>query len=576
MTVALRAAAGNGRPRKLAVGGVDLHDASLARSTNGAAFTYGRAVDAPDLLDPTPTRRVDGRKAGETLTFAFAQGVAGDTWHEMFAAAALPKTRFSVDAFARDLFVADLVAGCRTTVIDGVRTQLPAKWLERVLSRPPEDVAVVEFRRAILGELAEHGEQRKALEDLHGRLRELLDQLQMVPARNTDVLRRRLDILATVKACLEFMAASFPGVRSGLARIPAFASEVMASDGYRALLELLDYDDHLATVDVRVRVGSDGRVRGLALAKVEENTRSRFARTPLGRWVARLVLLFRGFRFDAEELIARAVEQVFEGLEQTVLALMQLSYDLAFYLAALSFRANAQKAGLDVCLPSIVDEGGTRIEGLWNPLLLAHEKHIVPSDVAMDPPFLTLLTGPNSGGKTRLLQSIGLCQLLGQCGFFVPARSATLRRTHGIFASFGQPPAADASEGRLGTELLRVRALFETLPVGGLVLVDELCSGTNPSEGEDLFRLVLTLLSELEPQGYLSTHFLTLASDLERSPPYERLSFLQVELDERGVPTYRFQPGVAKTSLAHKTAARLGVTRDDLSALVQRAKAARR
>jgi DNA mismatch repair protein MutS2 len=188
---------------------------------------------------------------------------------------------------------------------------------------------------------------------------------------------------------------------------------------------------------------------------------------------------------------------------------------------------------------------------------------------------VSLVTGPNSGGKTRLLQAIGIAQLLGQNGLFVPAREARIVTTDGVFASFGQAPAADASEGRLGTELLRVRALFESMCLGGMVLVDELCSGTNPSEGEELFRTVVALLGELDPQAFLSTHFLTLAADLEARPPDPRLQFLQVELDPKGLPTYQFVPGVAKTSLAFQTAARLGVTRDDLAALVEKAKRVR-
>src|SRR5207237_7553874 len=129
-----------------------------------------------------------------------------------------------------------------------------------------------------------------------------------------------------------------------------------------------------------------------------------------------------------------------------------------------------------------------------------HEKNVVPCDLVSDRhDLVVLLTGPNSGGKTRLLQSIGLTQLLGQCGFVVPAATAVIHASEGMFASFGQAPAVDAVEGRLGTELLRVRAMFETLDVGGMVLVDELSSGTNPSEGEEPFQLVVGLLHELEP-----------------------------------------------------------------------------
>jgi DNA mismatch repair protein MutS2 len=80
--------------------------------------------------------------------------------------------------------------------------------------------------------------------------------------------------------------------------------------------------------------------------------------------------------------------------------------------------------------------------------------------------------------------------------------------------------------------------------------------------------MVISLLPRLRPQLYVSTHFLGLAARLAETRPVESLAFLQVELDADERPTYRFVPGVATTSLAHKVAARLGVTRSELEALV--------
>lgn len=523
----------------------------------------------PDLLCHSPTRRLDARRTSQALTFAFAQGISDSTWESLLEKATLPETTFRAEGFAGELFLAELVASCATIEIDGSNRLMCVRWLERLLSHPPAERATIALRHGVLGELLASESARQELEQLYEQLRRLRDLLGVTPGRSTDVLRRRLEILGAVRDVITLMAGAFAGSTSALARVPAFAAEVQESEGYRALVELLAYDDHLATVDVQVRVGADGRVRGLSLARVRENTGSRFARTPLGRWLARFMLLFRGYKFDAEELIAGAIEQVFEGLEQELGALFQLSGDLELYLAALNLRARAERAGLAMCIPELGDT--RKIARLFNPLLLPHEKRVVPCELELRPDAMVLVTGPNSGGKTRLLQAIGLTQLLAQCGFLAPAESATILPVDSLFVSFGQAPAADASEGRLGTELLRVRALFETLSVGGMVLVDELCSGTNPSEGEELFRHVVDLLAQLEPQAFLSTHFLTLAADIERAPPNDRMAFLQVELDPAGVPTYGFVPGVAKTSLAHRTAARLGVTRDDLAALVQRA-----
>ncbi len=546
----------------------------LERDSNGADERPSSAPpEFPDLLSDAPTRRLDRARAHEALTFGFAQGIGSDAWEDLFARATLPKSSWQPEGFARDLFVSELVASCRTITIDGERHALSQRWLERVLSHPPEEAATIALRRATLSELASSDQVRGDAERIWVSTRRLREQLGVAPVRSVDVLRRRLEILGTVRATIDAMADGFTGASSSLSRIARWARTVRESDAYRSLRELLEYDENLATVDVRVRVGADGRVRGLSLARVEENASSRFARTPVGRWLARISLLFRGYRFDAEELIARAIEHVFEGLQDALTVIVQIGADLEPYLASLAFRQNAERAGLKVCLPEL---GVSRkLVRLFNPLLLQHEKRVVPCDLETERhDMMVLVTGPNSGGKTRLLQAIGITQLLAQGGWFVPAESATITPCDGIFVSFGQAPAADASEGRLGTELLRVRALFETICVGGMVLVDELCSGTNPSEGEELFRHVVDLLSELSPQAFLSTHFLTLAADLAAKPPTRHMAFLQVEL-ERGVPTYQFVPGVAKTSLAYQTAKRLGVTRDDLALLVERAKRAK-
>jgi len=248
---------------------------------------------------------------------------------------------------------------------------------------------------------------------------------------------------------------------------------------------------------------------------------------------------------------------------------------LELYLAALGFRELAAEKGLVVALPTIVDApaAGTAVdrvtEGLFNPLLFLQNARPVACNLpAARHDALVVVTGPNSGGKTRLLQAVALTQLLGQVGIFVPASRAHLVRAPGMFLSLVAEGDAGQVEGRLGTELLRIRQLFEQLEPGSIAILDELCSGTNPQEGEAIFEMVLSLLPKLRPQVFVSTHFLGLAARLERERPVAGLAFLQVELDAEERPTFRFVSGVAKTSLAHKVAARLGVTQVELEALV--------
>lgn len=73
-------------------------------------------------------------------------------------------------------------------------------------------------------------------------------------------------------------------------------------------------------------------------------------------------------------------------------------------------------------------------------------------------------------------------------------------------------------------ELMRIRRMFETLEVGSLVMLDELCSGTNPSEGEEIARLVISLLPELSTQVFVTTHLLSFAARLAEDRPIEALS----------------------------------------------------
>jgi DNA mismatch repair protein MutS2 len=260
-------------------------------------------------------------------------------------------------------------------------------------------------------------------------------------------------------------------------------------------------------------------------------------------------------------------------LQVEVLQLFQLLGDMEFYRAGLGLQHLAETQGLAVSLPTFDPERGFRLSRLFNPFLVADGVRVRACDVERATAHgMTIITGPNSGGKTRLLQAIGLSQLLGQAGLPVPARAANLGFARGMFVSIVQEVSADQREGRLGTELLRIRHLFERISPGDVIVLDELCSGTNPSEGEEIFRLVMELLSQLEPQLWLTTHFLQFADRLRVEATIPGLSFLKVELDSADHPTFAFVPGVARSSLAGQAAERLGVTWKELSALVEEAK----
>jgi DNA mismatch repair protein MutS2 len=528
-------------------------------------------MQPPDLLEPTPRLRLDARLFSETLNFAFATGSSPEAFERVLKSYAPGQSTFDPELFARDLFVKDLVARCLCFSTEKrERYPLLQRPLLTLLTHPTTDLGTLSFRHEVLGALVASPQQARDLELAWAEIRYLFELFQgSERARHGGAVLRRLDILRAFKNTVDKLEAAFANASGPLARVHAFTSSVQASEAWAHLESLLDYESNLATVDVRVRLGHDGEIRSFAIQRVEENRQNPWYASPLRRFFARLSLLFRGLSLRSSELLGRLVESVFDELQEAWLLLYQLMLDFELYLAGLRFRALAASKGLQVSLPELHHEAGSgsRLELLFNPFLLLESAAPVPCDIEHRANAITIVTGPNSGGKTRLLQAVGLSQLLAQAGLFVPARAARLSLRTGMFVSLVQQAEADQSEGRLGTELLRIRKLFESLPRGGLAILDELCSGTNPTEGEEIFQLLIELLGELSPVAFISTHFLGLAARLEKERPVE-LTFLEVELGPSGKATYRFTPGVAKTSLARGVAERLGVTRESLRALL--------
>ncbi|HEY1537456.1 MAG TPA: DNA mismatch repair protein, partial [Polyangiaceae bacterium] len=507
--------------------------------------------------------------------FAFATGGTAETFGKIWERAEFGASDFSSDCFARELFLSDFVTRCLSFTVGGQKYLAERGHLLRLLSHPPKDQQVTRFRQQILAELVEHPERAQELERLTAKIRLLVLKLE-APDRGKryDAIGRRVDILRSVRELLDELSSAFAGSSSGLSRVREFAAEQRKIPAYETLVNLLDYENDRATIELRVKVGYDGELRSFQIVRAGENQENPFYRTRFGRFLTKLTLWLQGYGFREAELIGRLTNAAFDGVQDCVLWLFQLLVDMEFYLASLSLKQLAASNGLEMCLPELHAEpdARTELEALFNPFLLLEERPPKTCNLSPAERALVVITGPNSGGKTRLLQALALAQLLGQSGSFVPARRAVLKVRCGLFVSLSHEASSDQREGRLGTELLRIRRMFEQLSFGSLVILDELCSGTNPSEGEDIFELVVSLLAELEPQAFITTHFLQFASRLESERPVLRLEFLQVELDAQENPTYGFVPGVATTSLAERTAERLGVTREALRELVDRAR----
>jgi len=525
----------------------------------------------PNLLSPTADTDTDSERLTHLLDLAFlGRASAGELDRELDSMS-VGSTPWQPEHFVDDLFLSDLVNANLTIEVNGQRFRAHRGFLERVLSTPPGDLPTIGYRQAILRELESHESFAQASEQL---LVELYRLLTLLRASRDDArlepTRFRFDVLAAFRSVVQQMAEGFEGATSGLQRLRDAGVTILESEAFSKLQALLDHHEKMATLNLEAFIGADGRLRHLEIRGLREATGNPYYRRPLRRWWDRLRIIYRRYDFGSEELVERLVMGVWQEVAPALLRLVQLICHLELYTVSRAFAANARSRGLEVCLPSVEANAELEIKALFNPLLLALMDRPVPTDLeTTSASQITLVTGPNSGGKTRLLQAVGIAGVLSHCGLYAPCAGARMPLVAGLFASIVELDRADQSEGRLGTELVRLRNLFESVPSGSLVLLDELCSGTNPSEAIEIVDMVLRLLGQIRPHALVTTHFLDFASQLQSKTSSDGLAFLQAEVDDCQGATFRFVPGVATTSLAVGTAQRLGVTFEELERLLE-------
>src|SRR5882762_11050875 len=121
-------------------------------------------MPVPDLLCDKPMVRLDAAALKQTLTFAFASGVPTSMFAQTLEASRWPASTWDPGSFAKGLFLSELVAGCFKVTIGGHRYDIDRAHLARILSQPPSNPAVAEFRRDVLRELSSSEAMRAEFE----------------------------------------------------------------------------------------------------------------------------------------------------------------------------------------------------------------------------------------------------------------------------------------------------------------------------------------------------------------------------------------------------------------------------
>lgn len=206
---------------------------------------------------------------------------------------------------------------------------------------------------------------------------------------------------------------------------------------------------------------------------------------------------------------------------------------------------------------NIVNSQELNLKKAYNPLI--DKDVVVKNDVILDNEGNSLIiTGPNTGGKTVILKTVGLCVYLSHLGFYIPAlEESTVGFFEDVFVDVGDEQSIENNLSTFSSHMTNIINILNKTNNKSLILLDELCSGTDPSEGAVLSIALLEKFKKMNATILCTTHYPEIKNYCFESEYYKNSS---MEFDfEKLKPTYRFIIGLPGKSNAINISAKLGL-----------------
>ena len=249
------------------------------------------------------------------------------------------------------------------------------------------------------------------------------------------------------------------------------------------------------------------------------------------------------------ELRDRGINRVANSLAQSVDHILgffcSLRAEVAFYIGCTNLRERLVQKDAPTCWPSVLAASQRQhvFTGLFDVCLaLSLERSVVGNEADAGRKELVIITGANQGGKSTFLRSIGLAQLMMQCGMFVPARAFCANVCESLFTHFRREEDVAMKSGKLDEELARMSEIVSQLRPNAMILFNESFAATNEREGSEIARQIVRALLESHIKVFFVTHLYEFAHGFYEIGK-EHALFLRAERRPDGGRSFRLTEG---------------------------------